>query len=69
ADFTPYKAIMVDKRIFDPQRALDPFDEEFNWEALEESPEIDNVEDMLKDSKEVEKDRLEYSKREIKTET
>jgi hypothetical protein len=24
---------MVDKRAFDPQKALDPFDKKFNWDA------------------------------------
>ena len=59
-DFSPYSALPVDKRIFDPQKALDPFDEDFNWNALDESPAIDNVKDMLKESKEEDKDRLEY---------
>lgn len=53
-DFTPYQAIPVDIRIFDPAKALDPFDEKFNWKAVSESPEIDNVRDMLRESKEVE---------------
>ncbi|MDA1121768.1 MAG: bifunctional YncE family protein/alkaline phosphatase family protein [Bacteroidetes bacterium] len=59
ADYTPYDAIGVDNRIFDPQKALDPFDETFDWKAIEESPQIDNVEDMLRENKEQEKDRLE----------
>jgi len=58
-DYTPYNAIMVDQRIFDPPKALDPFDEDFDWTALDRSPEIDKVEDMIKDRKEEEKDRLE----------
>ncbi|MEZ4777061.1 MAG: alkaline phosphatase family protein [Bacteroidia bacterium] len=58
-DYTAYNAVDIDGRIFDPQKALDPFDENFNWKALEESPEIDNVEDMIRDSKEQDKDRLE----------
>ena len=58
-DYTPYNALPVDKRVFDPQKALDPFDKEFDWKAVEESPEIDNVEDMLRESKEQDKDRLE----------
>jgi hypothetical protein len=53
-DFTPYQAIPVDIRIFDPVKALDPYDEKFNWKAVKESPEIDNIRDMLKDSKEAE---------------
>jgi len=46
-DFTPYNAIPVDVRIFDPNIALDPLDEEFNWKAVEESAELDNVKDFL----------------------
>lgn len=63
-DLRPYNALPVDARIFDPQKALDPFDETFDWKALEQSPEIDNVEDMLRDSKEQDKDRLEGRERE-----
>ncbi|HPT32222.1 MAG TPA: hypothetical protein PLW67_10295, partial [Prolixibacteraceae bacterium] len=47
-DFTPYKADSEDIRIFDPQKAFDPYDREFNWQALKESPEIDNEEDFRK---------------------
>ncbi len=56
-DFTPYNALPVDKRVFDPQKAMTPLDENFNWKALEESPEIDNVKDMIRDSKEQEEYR------------
>jgi hypothetical protein len=45
--------------MFDPQKALDPFDENFDWKALEESPQLDNVEDFIKDSKEKDEYRLE----------
>jgi len=48
-DFTPYNAIPVDLRIFDPQKALTPFDEKFDWKALEESPVMDNKEDMIRE--------------------
>jgi len=58
-DFTPYTALPPDMRIFDPQKALDPLDEEFDWEALRESPIIDNPVDMLRESKEKEEYRLE----------
>lgn len=30
----PYNALPVNKQIFDPQKAFDPFDREFNWQAL-----------------------------------
>jgi len=58
-DYTPYNAVEVDKRIFDPQKAMDPMDEDFNWKAVKQSPVMDNVEDMIKDSKERDEDRLE----------
>lgn len=45
-DFTPYTALRVDDRIFDPQKALDPYDKDFRWESLNESPEIDNEDDF-----------------------
>ncbi|NVO19799.1 MAG: bifunctional YncE family protein/alkaline phosphatase family protein [Bacteroidetes bacterium] len=51
-DFTPYLALPVDARFFDPQKALDPFDEKFNWEQLHKGPEIDNPQDMIRESKE-----------------
>jgi len=47
-DFTPYTALPVDLRIFDPQKALDPLDENFNWKALQESPRLDDPEVMQK---------------------
>lgn len=68
-DYTPYKAIEVDKRIFDPQKALDPFDEKFNWKALEGSPKIDNMEDMMRESKEQDEYRLENREKKKKRTT
>lgn len=47
-DFTPYQVLPVDPRCFDPQKALDPFDENFDWDAIIKSPKLDNVEDFLK---------------------
>ncbi len=58
-DYTPYQAVAVDERIFDPQKALDPFDEDFDWKAMEASPELDNVQDFIDDSKERDEFRLE----------
>lgn len=58
-DFNPYNALPADVRIFDPVKALDPLDEEFDWKSLEESPLIDNVEDMVRESKERDEYRLE----------
>ncbi|MEZ5039435.1 MAG: alkaline phosphatase family protein [Saprospiraceae bacterium] len=54
-NFLPYKALPVDARVFDPQKALDPFDENFDWKAMIESPELDNVTDFLKSHEEKKK--------------
>ncbi|MCH8032554.1 MAG: bifunctional YncE family protein/alkaline phosphatase family protein [Bacteroidetes bacterium] len=52
ADNKPYDALSVDSRIFNPQKALDPFNEKFDWKAIGESPQMDNVEDMYRESRE-----------------
>lgn len=62
-DFTPYRAERVDPRIFDPQKALTPLDEKFDWDAVKNSPLIDDVEDMQEDQKELPEYRLEDQKR------
>jgi len=41
-NLTPYKALPVDVRVFDAQKALDPFDKEFNWKAVIQSESLDN---------------------------
>jgi hypothetical protein len=43
-DSSPYSALPPDPRIFDPQKALDPLDEKFNWKALLDSPLLDDPE-------------------------
>jgi hypothetical protein len=54
-DYTPYKAVMVDQRIFDPQKALDPFDEKFDYKALSASPVLDDPKYMIKQSEDYRK--------------
>jgi len=61
-DFTPYQAVPADLRIFDPQKALDPFDEKFNWKALKEGPEMDNMKDMLRENKVQDKQKVKEKK-------
>jgi hypothetical protein len=58
-NYKPFNALEVDSKIFNPQKALDPFDEKFNWKALKDAPKIDDVEDMFRDSKEQDAYRLE----------
>lgn len=47
-DFAPFNAVPIDLRLFDPAKALDPFDEKFDWKAVQESAPLDKVEDMQK---------------------
>lgn len=47
-DFTPYNAVSVDPRIFDPRVALKPFDEKFDWKAMNESPMLDDPDEIKK---------------------
>ncbi|MFO7974147.1 MAG: bifunctional YncE family protein/alkaline phosphatase family protein, partial [Candidatus Hydrogenedentota bacterium] len=44
ANVEPYKALPVNKEIFDPQKAFDPFDREFNWQALHDFVPLDHQE-------------------------
>jgi YVTN family beta-propeller protein len=62
-DITPYNAVPVDTRIFDPKIALTPLDEKFDWKAVKESPLIDDMKDMQNDQKEKKEYRLEDQKR------
>lgn len=62
-DFTPYTALPVDNRIFDPQKALSPLDEKFDWKQMHESPDIDNPDDMIRESKEQDEWRIEGQKK------
>lgn len=45
-DLEPFSATLPDRRLFDPDRALKPFDRRFNWKALAASPEMDDPGDM-----------------------
>jgi hypothetical protein len=62
-DFTPYTAQPVDLRIFDPQKALTPLDEKFDWKSLKESPVLDDPAEMIKDQKEKAEYRTEDQKK------
>ncbi len=48
-DYTPYNALPVDVRVFDPVKALSPLNEKFDWEAFRKSPKLDDPKDMKKD--------------------
>ncbi len=50
-DFAPYNSQSVDPRVFDPQKALMPMDENFDWEAARKSPKLDDPDDMKREMK------------------
>jgi hypothetical protein len=62
-DFTPYTALPPNTRIFDPQKALTPLNENFDWDSLDESPILDDPKEMAKDQKEKVEFRVEDQKR------
>ncbi len=41
-DFTPYKAVLPDVRVFDPQQAMKPYGRNFNWRAVRQENEMDD---------------------------
>jgi DNA-binding beta-propeller fold protein YncE len=45
-DLEPYNLVRVDERIFDPAKALKPFDHGFDWSSLLKSPKMDDPDDM-----------------------
>ncbi len=45
-NLAPYDLLRVDERIFDPAKALKPFDHGFDWHALLKSPKMDDPDDM-----------------------
>jgi hypothetical protein len=45
-DARPYLARPVDRRLFDPDAALKPFERRFNWKGLAASPVMDDPDDM-----------------------
>jgi hypothetical protein len=45
-DFRPYEAVLVHPKIFDADKAYDPLDEEFNWEAANDFPIMDHPDVM-----------------------
>ena len=45
-DDTRYEAVAVHPGLFDPERAYDPLDENFNWKAVQEYPRMDDPEVM-----------------------
>ena len=56
-DTTPFTAIPIDPRLFDPEKALDPLDEAFDRRALLESPALDDPAYLMAMSREEDEKR------------
>ena len=41
-DFTPYTAVLPDKRVFDPQKALNFYKKTFDWTKIQAGPKMDD---------------------------
>ena len=65
-DYSPYQAVAADPQIFEPQEALDPFDEKFDWKAFAESEEMDRTETMQKRREEDDNDLRERKEKKSK---
>jgi YVTN family beta-propeller protein len=59
ADTTPYVVRPVDADVFDPEKALTPLDEKFDWDALFETPKLDDPALMAAWSEEDRRERQE----------
>jgi YVTN family beta-propeller protein len=57
-DDAPYAAVGVHPAVFDPAKALDPLDEEFDWSGVNEYPTLDSFE-TLREQRLDEEDALE----------
>lgn len=66
-DFTPYNAVAIDPALFDPQKALDPFDEKFDWKAFSESEEMDRTETMQERREEDDEELRQKEKKQKRT--
>ncbi len=61
--YAPYIALPVDKRVFDPQKALTPIDEKFNWIEAINLPKLDAPADFQKSADERDKETIKQRER------
>ena len=48
-DYTPYSLLMPDKRVFDPQKAMNRYNKNIDWRKIMKGPEMDNEEEIRKE--------------------
>ncbi|MGQ9789992.1 MAG: alkaline phosphatase family protein [Armatimonadota bacterium] len=56
-DFTPYRCLPVDARIFEPEKAKDPADPDYRKARLEPSPSLDTLDEAIRQQEEWERAR------------
>lgn len=45
-DYTPYTFVFPDKRVFDPQKAMDRYDRKIDWRLIEQGPKMDDEDEQ-----------------------
>ncbi len=48
-DYTPYTLVMPDKRIFDPQKAMNRYNKNIDWRKIEQGPKMDDENEQRTD--------------------
>jgi hypothetical protein len=48
-DYTPYTLVMPDKRVFDPQKAMDRYNKNIDWRKIMQGPKMDDEDEQRED--------------------
>lgn len=48
-DYTPYTFVMPDKRVFDPQKAMDRYNKNIDWRKIMQGPKMDDEDEQRED--------------------
>jgi YVTN family beta-propeller protein len=48
-DYTPYSLVFPDKRVFDPQKAMDRYNKNIDWRKIQQGPEMDDEDEQRSD--------------------
>lgn len=47
-DYTPYDVVLPDNRVFNPQKAMDVYDKNFDWRKIQQGPAMDDARALRK---------------------
>jgi YVTN family beta-propeller protein len=48
-DYTPYNLVFPDKRVFDPQKAMDRYNRNLDWKKIKQGPKMDDEDEQRTD--------------------